>query len=218
MSRMSRSDQRKGPEGRPYRGASEEQRRSERRARLIQAGITVFGRGYHAATVKSVCAEAGLTERYFYQSFANREALLLAAYMEVTTHLRIRVEAALAVATQAPEARIRAALQAYFTAVREQPAAARLMLVEVLGVSEQVDRAYRRALGDFGALVQGAQRTVLAAPEGLDEDLLATALVGAVVQLAQYWLLSGYARPLAAVLDTSHAIFVAVARNRRGDR
>lgn len=47
---------------RSYRGQSQEQRRAERRQRLIAAAIDVYGeRGYHNATVKAVCEAAGLT-------------------------------------------------------------------------------------------------------------------------------------------------------------
>lgn len=62
---------------RPYRGVSAEQRISERRARLLDAALTVVGQvGTAATTVDSVCAEAGLTKRYFYEGFANLDALL----------------------------------------------------------------------------------------------------------------------------------------------
>jgi len=69
---------------RSYRGQSQEQRRAERRGRLIAGAIAVYGeRGYHQATVKAVCEAAGLTERYFYESFANSEALLIDSYNAV---------------------------------------------------------------------------------------------------------------------------------------
>ena len=70
---------------RSYRGQSQEQRRAERRSRLVAGAIAVYGeRGYHQATVKAVCEAAGLTERYFYESFANSEALLIDSYNTVT--------------------------------------------------------------------------------------------------------------------------------------
>ncbi len=66
--------------GRRYRGVSEEVRRTERRQRFIEAGLEVFAeRGYHSSTVRSICANAGLTERYFYESFSNSEDLLTAS-------------------------------------------------------------------------------------------------------------------------------------------
>lgn len=36
--------------------------------------------GYRNATVKAVCEAAGLTERYFYESFSNSEELLVASF------------------------------------------------------------------------------------------------------------------------------------------
>lgn len=205
------------PGRRRYRGVSEEQRRAERRARLVAAGVAVYGgEGYHAATVKAVCAAAGLTERYFYESFANREALLLAAYAHVIGGLRARIVAALLRAAPTPEAVTRAGLEEFFAAMRDDPAGARLLLIEVLGVSPAVDRAYHDALREFRDLVQSAQELVRpgAPDDGLDGELVAMGLVGAVVQLAQHWVVSGHARPLQAVIDASHAILIGVARRR----
>ena len=62
---------------RTWRGQTTQERQSERRDRLIEAGIELFGtRGYANTPVKAICEEAGLTERYFYEAFEDREALL----------------------------------------------------------------------------------------------------------------------------------------------
>ena len=64
---------------RPWRGVSAEDRTSERHERLMEAGLDVFAStGYAACSVREVSRAAGLTERYFYESFENREALLTA--------------------------------------------------------------------------------------------------------------------------------------------
>ena len=79
----------KADPGRRYRGVSEAARQAERRQRFIEAGLTVFGsRGYHSSTVRSICSEAGLTERYFYESFANSEDLLCVVYEHVNQRIR----------------------------------------------------------------------------------------------------------------------------------
>ena len=73
---------------RHYGGHSTEERRLARRERLIEAAIRVYGKvGYRNATVKAVCEAAELTERYFYESFANSEALLIAAFDAVSHRL-----------------------------------------------------------------------------------------------------------------------------------
>jgi AcrR family transcriptional regulator len=67
------------------RGVPLDARRAQRREALIRAAIEVYGaRGFRNATVKAVCEAAGLTERYFYESFANGEALLVAALGALT--------------------------------------------------------------------------------------------------------------------------------------
>ncbi|WP_453947740.1 hypothetical protein [Bradyrhizobium elkanii] len=44
--------------------------------------------------MKAICEAAELTERYFYESFANSEALLIAAYGHVVGHLHEEMTAA----------------------------------------------------------------------------------------------------------------------------
>jgi AcrR family transcriptional regulator len=57
---------------RNYAGLSADERRLARRERLIEGAIRAYGElGYRNTTVKAVCEAAGLTERYFYESFAN---------------------------------------------------------------------------------------------------------------------------------------------------
>jgi AcrR family transcriptional regulator len=52
-----------------------------RRARLLNAAVACFGTyGYHQTTLKMLCDQAGLTERYFYESFANFDDILCCAF------------------------------------------------------------------------------------------------------------------------------------------
>ena len=70
-----------GETSRTWRGQTIEERQAERRDRLIEAGIELFGtQGYAATSVKAICTEAGLTERYFYETFNDREDLLSEVY------------------------------------------------------------------------------------------------------------------------------------------
>jgi AcrR family transcriptional regulator len=196
-----------GPAGRRYRGASLSQRRAERRARLLRAGIDRFGtRGFHAVTVRDLCAAAGLTERYFYESFRDREQLFSAAYEHLNAELQRRIAAAMTAAGPDPARAARGGPRAYFEQTRDDPRGARIMLIEVFGVSADMDRLSRRTAVGFVEMV----RRVLRKREGLDADLLATGLVGGVIFSAMRWVLSGYAQPLEAVVDNAAAIFASV--------
>ena len=60
------------------------ERHRNRRTRLIEAATELIGtRGVAAATVTAVCAESGVTSRYFYQHFSGRDALLRAVYQQL---------------------------------------------------------------------------------------------------------------------------------------
>ena len=62
--------------GRIYAGRSPEDRREERRARLLAAGLELIGEdGIAAVSVRGVCGRAGLTPRYFYEEFGSVDEL-----------------------------------------------------------------------------------------------------------------------------------------------
>ena len=55
---------------RQFKGMSLTERKQARREKLIEAGIEAYGtHGFFSVTVKDICNEAKLTERYFYESF-----------------------------------------------------------------------------------------------------------------------------------------------------
>lgn len=182
---------RKAPDpARRYRGSSTEQRRAQRREQLILAAIGVYGeRGYRNATVKAVCAQAGLTERYFYESFANSEALLVETFRAVTEALLAELEGAADGAGGSGEARVRAIVDCYLAALKRDPPSARVFLVEVAGVSPALDRVFAGSLEAFGRLLARTQGREAADP------LLRTAVVGGVIHLASTWVASDYAAP-----------------------
>lgn len=196
--------------GRRYRGASIEERRAERRQRLLEAGLQVFGEnGYHAATIRQICAQAGLTERYFYESFAHGEDLLCAVYEQHMVLQQQRIMEAVLQAEREPLAMMEAGLRAFFELAREIPAGARVQFVEVLGVSARVDGLYRQSVENFALMMRTLNQQMLQenAFLGRDEETLSVGLVGAAVGIASRWLLSGFLQPLDSIVETTLIIF-----------
>jgi AcrR family transcriptional regulator len=75
-----------------YRRSSGEERRAERRARLIEAGYDVLAsEGAARMTMKAVRIRSGLTERYFYESFRDCDDLMTALVDLVGKELRAAV-------------------------------------------------------------------------------------------------------------------------------
>ena len=184
---------------RPYRGIPQDERRAQRRTQLITAGIAVYGeRGYRQATVKAVCEAAGLTERYFYESFANSEELLIACFNAVTYAVLEEIMAAARDAGPGPEARARAMLHAYFAALQREPRSARVFLVEIRGVSRAVDKAFDGALRAIGEEVG----RIVEPPEAASDPLLQAGIVGGVIHIALRWIEDGYTPDIERVTDS----------------
>lgn len=183
------------PEGRRYAGADADLRRERRRAELIASGLELFGtEGFRAVSVKKVCDHAGLTQRYFYESFADRSALLAGVYEDCVAFARSAVLNAAGsaggsqgsgVAADDVPAVARAALGAFIGALAENPRRARVMLVEVVGVDQDLERLRLTAIHGWADLIlmlaRGEERS------GRAERLASIALVGAVTQLLVDW-------------------------------
>ncbi|RYB05668.1 TetR/AcrR family transcriptional regulator [Lichenibacterium ramalinae] len=180
-----------------YQGLPLEQRRAQRREALIRAAIAVYGeRGFRAATVKAVCDAAGLTERYFYESFLNSEALLVASYETVIAAMLGEMRAA---AEAAPStARAEAVLRSYYAMLRRDPKGARVFLVEIAGVSPAVDHVSGAALKGFGLLLDMAVNPDGAAPTS--PGLLRAGVMGGIIHIALRWIAGGYAEDIDAVV------------------
>ena len=109
------------PKTRTYGGLSEAERQTERRERFLAAGLDIFGSvGLRGATVRSLCKAAGLTERYFYQSFTDTDSLFCAVYERQMVLLQQHF---LSGTTHFPpnlNERIIAALDLFFTLMRDE--------------------------------------------------------------------------------------------------
>ena len=200
--------------GRRYRGVSNETRKAERRLKLIQAGIKVFGSsGYHASTVKGLCQEAGLTERYFYESFSNAEALFTACYLHITDTLREDLQQVLLnMESDNLEMATRNGLTVFFAQFKESPQAARILLVEVLTVNRHLEELSLKTLYSFVEMLEVLAKPLIENPkrqrvDGLDSTLLASGLVGSVLYMAARWSLDGCKKPVEDVVENAMLIF-----------
>ena|SRR5215210_7488726 len=177
---------------RRWRGRSASERTAERRERLIAAALEVFGtRGYSSSTVRDVCREAGLTERYFYESFRNREALLGALADRIVDEALEVVALALADSERELEDIVRDALGRFVGSLVDDPRRAQVLLVETVGVSRPAENRRREIIGHLAAVTRQALAGALgeSAPDPTDADLTARALIGAGNEL-----LVGYIR------------------------
>lgn len=184
-----------------YRGLGPDERRARRREQLIEAAIAAYAeRGFRNATVKIICEAAGLTERYFYESFTNREDLLIASFNEVNDRLFEQITRAALSAGGAPLSRARAILQAYFQALQAQPDSARVFLLEIRGVSDAVDAAFDQVLEQIG---MATTALALASGSPTPGPMLQAGVVGGITHIATRWIRNGYQPGLEEVVDAA---------------
>ncbi len=209
------------PAGRAYAGESQAERVARRRQQFLDAGLQVFGTsGYRTATVRQLCRQAELTDRYFYESFANTEDLLVAVYEREFDHLQQVVLAALAdeAALREPMVAVERALNALFEMASE-PRVARVCWLEVLGVSARIDGVYTRTIERFAALVVAfARQQFSSSASTIDEAearMLGIAMIGAVSQPVTHWLLGGYQEERATMVAATSRVFLGVINGLR---
>ncbi len=199
--------------GRKFKGLDAVQRQAERRARLIEAGLETFGRrGFQSTTVKDLCQEAKLTERYFYESFANREELFSAVYQHCVAALRAQLIGVLS-QQQGAIVMTKAALRKLFSELRQDPRMARVLFLDVLSAHADMDKHSLAALEGFTDLLQGYLQILY--PQihkaQLDATLISTGLVGAVVLLVTRWTVTGFKEPIDEMVRNTAVLFEALA-------
>jgi AcrR family transcriptional regulator len=192
------SDQPK-PLHRPYGGISAEDRCSVRRRRLLDAGLELFGtRGIAATTIADVCEAAGLTKRYFYESFATIDDLAVAVFSDVTDRLVEKVWPAIALGDGVDP---RPALTVYLSAVLGDPRLARLLGAEsrTPALAERQAAFGSRAVALWFASTPGADTPAL--------RLRAHAFAGAIAEVALAWTDGELRLTIDEVIDELVAVF-----------
>jgi AcrR family transcriptional regulator len=125
--------------GRRYRGLSAEERRVDQRERLTRAAITEFSRrGYHRTSVEDIVRSARTSRTAFYAFFDNREAAMYGALQASLRGLLACVRNNMRAA--GPEKRvIEVGVSAFVQYLVSDPAAARILLLEGIGTSPDVN-------------------------------------------------------------------------------
>ncbi|GAA3545513.1 TetR/AcrR family transcriptional regulator [Nocardioides daeguensis] len=171
-----------------YKGVSAEERTAERRRRLLDATLSVWADPASRTTMTAVCAAAGLTERYFYESFANLDA----AQSAVLEMVAVQIEnVSLAAAEQAgpdPAARIRSAVRALMDLLVEDPRKGRVAIIEA-GTMPSLRGRRTELLRHFAHLAAAEAHEL----EGLrrrdrEDDLAGLLFIGGMAEVVTAWL------------------------------
>jgi len=154
-----------------WSGVPLEDRQARRRDELISAGVKLLGgAGGPALTVRAVCRDAGLTERYFYESFADRDEFVRAVYDDVCAR---------AMSTLMSADTARDAVERFVALMVDDPTRGRVLLLAP-GVEPVLTRSGAAWMPSFIELLQ---RKLTRITDPALQAMVATGLIGALTAL-----------------------------------
>jgi AcrR family transcriptional regulator len=187
---------------RHWRGESPDERQQQRRERFMDAALEAFAReGIAKTTMRDICSEARLTERYFYESFRNTEHAFDEVYGRLRQQLVARVAEALAQSPMDIESLARNGLRAFYLFIQEDPRRARVMLLDAIGANRHTFERSRDLVKEYVTMMDGLALSLF--PPGsrpVDVEFVAWGLVGLAVQVGTAWAASGMEKPVDEVL------------------
>lgn len=168
---------------RPWRGVSAQDRRAQRREQVLAACFDVVGEsGVDDTTIEAIVKRAGLSKRYFYESFSGRDDVLVATFDELMARIRQRLSDVVATAWSDDE-RVAAMVAALARALAEDPRGARLF-VEA-GRVGSLERRLHQAFDEFSELLVDALFDSSTAPRVAATALL---VVAGTTEVLARWL------------------------------
>lgn len=183
--------------GRVYGGRSEDERRADRRQRLLDAGLDLFGTdGWSATTIERLCTHASVATRSLYEEFASREALLLAVYEGVVNDVLAEVVPRVIAHRGDPREQVRLGIQGYVDYLTADPRKAAVAHREIR-VAGTLEGARHASVSRFADVI--AHQARLPDPRGRGR-VLALALAGAVNEVMVAWVSHSDPRPDPALM------------------
>ncbi|MFY9764873.1 MAG: TetR/AcrR family transcriptional regulator [Mycobacterium sp.] len=154
-----------------WSGVPLEDRQALRRDELVAAGVQLLGeKSGPAVTVRAACRQAGLTERYFYESFADRDEFVRAVYDDVCTR---------AMSTLMSATTPREAVERFVALMVDDPVRGRVLLLAP-AVEPVLVRSGAEWMPNFIDLLQ---RKLTEIRDPVRQKMIATGLIGGLTTL-----------------------------------
>jgi AcrR family transcriptional regulator len=154
-----------------WSGVPLQDRQVLRRDELIAAGVTLLGgESGPALTVRAVCRTAELTERYFYESFTDRDQFVRAVYDDVCAR---------AMSTLMTSESPRDAVERFVALMVDNPARGRVLLL----APEREPVLTRSGAEWMPNFIELLQRKLTRITDPAVQAMVATGLIGALTAL-----------------------------------
>lgn len=199
---------------RQFKGMSLSERKQARREKLIEAGIEAYGtHGFFAVTVKDICTEAKLTERYFYESFKKSDELFQTIFLKLIDQLQHNVTQAIMQASTDPRKMIEAGLTALLTTLKDNPGMARIIYIDAMLVQELHNQAtIHETMSRFDRMIHAFVMLMMPNINRSEREIsmISTGLNGYVTQIAIRWVVSGFKLSIEDVLSSCSIVFLSL--------
>jgi AcrR family transcriptional regulator len=192
---------RPGPSGLPRRQVTEIQR-----ARILAAAVEVVEElGYAGMTVAQVIGRAKVSRKTFYDLFADRQDCFVAVFEETIARTRALMEEECAGEERWRE-RVRSGLARLLALLEEEPALARICLIEAQGAGTKVLERREEVFGELAEVLDRGRAITSTVRE--PPQITAEGLVGAVFAVLQTRLIERSEEPFADLLGQLMSMIV----------
>lgn len=130
--------------------------------------------GYEATKIADIVRRAGVARKTLYDNFEGKEEVFLAAFDSAVEEATRRIEEDCGKVEGGWEDRIEAGLAAFLGYIAEQPALARMCMIESLSATPAAAKRYEEAMADFVELT----RRNVPDDEGLPDTIEETVVGG----------------------------------------
>jgi AcrR family transcriptional regulator len=140
-----------------------------RRQALIEATIECLKRyGHEGLSIRTISAQAGVSVGLINHHFPNKDELVAAAYRHINSELVLGMQAAVARAGSSPQARLRALLEAWFSAPSLDADALAVWVVfwGLYRHSRLIQRVHRETYQGYLSLLRSILAELLPQPRG----------------------------------------------------
>lgn len=128
--------------------------------------------GYEATKIADIVRLAGVARKTLYDNFEGKEEVFLAAFDSATAEMTARIEEACQEADGEWVDRAAAGLQAFLGYVAENPAAARLCLIEAMSATPTASARYDETVQGYVELLRHNTPSDKNLPDTLEETLV----------------------------------------------
>jgi AcrR family transcriptional regulator len=128
-------------------------------------------KGYEATKIADIVRRAGVARKTLYDNFEGKEEVFLGAFDSAVEEVSAKIDAACAEAGKEWVDGLAAGLRAFLTYVGENPAIARMCMIEATSATPAASARYDRALQRFVELLRDNAPSETRLPDTIEETL-----------------------------------------------